>query len=145
MLEGGGKALKISEVSLRLVLLAHLKYLSFFSPEYCNNQKLLLEYEKYQELQLKSQRMQEEYEKQLRDNDETKSQALEELTEFYEAKLQEKTTLLEEVLTGSQAVPPFPWCHPADLACEEPKELWEALLDLLFLPQLAFSVRVIWP
>uniref|UniRef100_A0A2K6S6K0 Cilia and flagella associated protein 57 n=1 Tax=Saimiri boliviensis boliviensis TaxID=39432 RepID=A0A2K6S6K0_SAIBB len=75
--------------------------------ESCNNQKLLLEYEKYQELQLKSQRMQEEYEKQLRDNDETKSQALEELTEFYEAKLQEKTTLLEEVLTGSHAVPPF--------------------------------------
>lgn len=67
---------------------------------------MLLEYEKYQELQLKSQRMQEEYEKQLRDNDETKSQALEELTEFYEAKLQEKTTLLEEVLTGSRAVPP---------------------------------------
>ncbi|KAK2490259.1 hypothetical protein MC885_004273, partial [Smutsia gigantea] len=64
--------------------------------ENCNNQKLLLEYEKYQELQLKSQRMQEEYEKQLRDNDETKSQALEELTEFYEAKLQEKTTFLEE-------------------------------------------------
>ncbi|XP_073936511.1 cilia- and flagella-associated protein 57 isoform X2 [Castor canadensis] len=64
--------------------------------ECCNNQKLLLEYEKYQELQLKSQRMQEEYEKQLRDNDETRSQALEELTEFYEAKLQEKTTLLEE-------------------------------------------------
>ncbi|XP_075386789.1 cilia- and flagella-associated protein 57 [Tenrec ecaudatus] len=64
--------------------------------ECCNNQKLLLEYEKYQELQLKSQRMQEEYEKQLRDNDETKSQALEELTEFYEAKLQEKTALLEE-------------------------------------------------
>lgn len=67
---------------------------------------MLLEYEKYQELQLKSQRMQEEYEKQLRDNDETKSQALEELTEFYEAKLQEKTGLLEEVLAGSQAVPP---------------------------------------
>ncbi|XP_055986867.1 cilia- and flagella-associated protein 57 [Sorex fumeus] len=64
--------------------------------ECCNNQKLLLEYEKYQELQLKSQRMQEDYEKQLRDTDETKSQALEELTEFYEAKLQEKSTLLEE-------------------------------------------------
>ncbi|EQB77501.1 WD repeat-containing protein 65 [Camelus ferus] len=72
--------------------------------ECCNNQKLLLEYEKYQELQLKSQRMQEEYEKQLRDNDETKSQALEELTEFYEAKLQEKTTLLEEVLTAQEDV-----------------------------------------
>lgn len=87
--------------------------------------------------------MQEEYEKQLRDNDETKSQALEELTEFYEAKLQEKTTLLEEVLTGSQAT--LPWCHPADLACKEPKELSEALLDLLFLPQLAFSMLVFWP
>ncbi|XP_043860476.1 cilia- and flagella-associated protein 57 isoform X1 [Dromiciops gliroides] len=64
--------------------------------ECCNNQKLLLEYEKYQELQLKSQRMQEEYEKQLRDNEETKSQALEELTEYYEAKLHEKASLLEE-------------------------------------------------
>lgn len=74
------------------------------SPECCNNQKLLLEYEKYQELQLKSQRMQEEYEKQLRDNDETKSQALEELTEFYEAKLQEKTTLLEEVMGDPSSV-----------------------------------------
>lgn len=93
-------------MSLRLVPLSHLKHLPCFSSECCNNQKLLLEYEKYQELQLKSQRMQEEYEKQLRDNDETKSQALEELTEFYEAKLQEKTGLLEEVLTGSQAVPP---------------------------------------
>ncbi|XP_030427523.1 cilia- and flagella-associated protein 57 isoform X2 [Gopherus evgoodei] len=61
-----------------------------------NNQKLLLEYEKYQELQVKSQRMQEEYEKQLHDMEETKNQALEELTEYYEAKLHEKTTLLEE-------------------------------------------------
>lgn len=49
--------------------------------------------------------MQEEYEKQLRDNDETKSQALEELTEFYEAKLQEKTGLLEEVMPGSHTPP----------------------------------------
>lgn len=87
---------------------------------------MLLEYEKYQELQLKSQRMQEEYEKQLRDNDETKSQALEELTEFYEAKLQEKTTLLEEVLTGSQAVPPVdsailqPWPGNSAESCGEP-------------------------
>lgn len=81
-----------------------------FSPESSNNQKLLLEYEKYQELQLKSQRMQEEYEKQLRDNDETKSQALEELTEFYEAKLQEKTTLLEEVPSASPTQPLPPPC-----------------------------------
>ncbi|XP_061488605.1 cilia- and flagella-associated protein 57 isoform X1 [Rhineura floridana] len=61
-----------------------------------NNQKLLLEYEKYQELQMKSQRMQEEYEKQLHEMEENKSQALEELTEYYEAKLLEKTTMLEE-------------------------------------------------
>uniref|UniRef100_A0A8C5SHT4 Cilia and flagella associated protein 57 n=1 Tax=Laticauda laticaudata TaxID=8630 RepID=A0A8C5SHT4_LATLA len=61
-----------------------------------NNQKLLLEYEKYQELQMKSQRMQEEYEKQLHEMEENKSQALEELTEYYEAKLLEKGTLLEE-------------------------------------------------
>lgn len=87
-----------------LVLPAHMASRpTWLSPECCNNQKLLLEYEKYQELQLKSQRMQEEYEKQLRDNDETKSQALEELTEFYEAKLQEKTTLLEEVILGMRA------------------------------------------
>lgn len=100
-------------MSLRLVPLSHLENLPCFSSECCNNQKLLLEYEKYQELQLKSQRMQEEYEKQLRDNDETKSQALEELTEFYEAKLQEKTGLLEEVLAGSQAcLPPTVWPAP---------------------------------
>lgn len=80
-----------------LVFLPYPEQSLCFVPECCNNQKLLLEYEKYQELQLKSQRMQEDYEKQLRDTDETKSQALEELTEFYEAKLQEKSTLLEEV------------------------------------------------
>lgn len=87
-------------------------------------------------MQLKSQRMQEEYEKQLRDNDETKSQALEELTEFYEAKLQEKTNLLEEVLTQSQAVPP-----PPSAACRPRlRAAWKAvgsLLDLLL--QLPFS------
>lgn len=110
----GWKSTQGCEVSPRLVLPSHLTYLPCFSPECCNNQKLLLEYEKYQELQLKSQRMQEEYEKQLRDNDETKSQALEELTEFYEAKLQEKTTLLEEVLTEAKLGPPSmaPSCRP---------------------------------
>lgn len=46
---------------------------------------------------MKSQRMQEEYEKQLHELEESKNQALEELTEYYEAKLLEKTTLLEEV------------------------------------------------
>lgn len=47
---------------------------------------------------MKSQRMQEEYEKQLHDMEESKNQALEELTEYYEAKLHEKSALLEEVI-----------------------------------------------
>ncbi|KAM4640524.1 cilia- and flagella-associated protein 57 [Discoglossus pictus] len=63
--------------------------------ESANNQKLLLEYEKYQELQIKSQRMQEDYEKQLHELEESKSQALEELTEYYETKLQEKVSQLQ--------------------------------------------------
>ncbi|XP_076813301.1 cilia- and flagella-associated protein 57-like [Clavelina lepadiformis] len=64
--------------------------------ESTNNQKLMLEYEKYQELQAKSQRMQEDYERQLQDADEGKEQALEELTEYYETKLQEKSSQLEQ-------------------------------------------------
>lgn len=46
---------------------------------------------------MKSQRMQEDYEKQLHEMEENKSQSMEELTEYYEAKLLEKTTMLEEV------------------------------------------------
>ncbi|XP_044157486.1 cilia- and flagella-associated protein 57 [Bufo gargarizans] len=64
--------------------------------ETANNQKLLLEYEKYQELQVKSQRMQEEDERQLHELEESKSQALEELTEHYEAKLHEKAAQLQQ-------------------------------------------------
>merc|ERR1711862_972825 len=63
--------------------------------ESTNNQKLMLEYEKYQELQAKSQRMQEDYERQLQDAEEGKEQALEELTEHYDTKLQERSTQLE--------------------------------------------------
>ncbi|XP_038649881.1 cilia- and flagella-associated protein 57 [Scyliorhinus canicula] len=70
--------------------------------ESMNNQKLMLEYEKYQELQLKSQRMQEDYERQLTEMDESKSQALEELTEYYETKLQEKRTLIEQLQEESR-------------------------------------------
>ncbi|MBN3282186.1 CFA57 protein, partial [Polyodon spathula] len=61
-----------------------------------NNQKLMLEYEKYQELQMKSQRMQEEYEKQLHEMEESRTLALEELTEYYEAKLQDKLVLIDQ-------------------------------------------------
>ncbi|XP_006813560.1 cilia- and flagella-associated protein 57-like [Saccoglossus kowalevskii] len=64
--------------------------------ESANNQKLMLEYEKYQELQAKSQKMQEDYERQLQEMEESKEAALEELTEYYEAKLQEKTILLDQ-------------------------------------------------
>ncbi|XP_075472167.1 cilia- and flagella-associated protein 57 isoform X2 [Ascaphus truei] len=63
--------------------------------ESASNQKLLLEYEKYQELQVKSQRMQEDYEKQLHELEESKNQCLEELTEYYEAKLQDKVSQLQ--------------------------------------------------
>ena len=61
-----------------------------------------MEYEKYQELQAKSQKMQEDYERQLQEMEENKERSLEELTEYYETKLQEMTTRLEQVhkLTG---------------------------------------------
>ena len=49
--------------------------------ESANNQKLMAEYEKYQELQAKSQRMQEEYERQLAAKSESHKQALREQTE----------------------------------------------------------------
>ena len=56
-----------------------------------------MEYEKYQELQAKSQKMQEDYERQLQEMEENKERSLEELTEYYETKLQEMTTRLEQV------------------------------------------------
>src|SRR5688572_25937603 len=65
--------------------------------ESTNNQKLMLEYEKYQELQGKSQRMQEDYERQLSEMEEKREQALQALTEYYEAKIQELTSKLEQV------------------------------------------------
>ena len=55
------------------------------------------EYEKYQELQAKSQKMQEDYERQLTEMEESKEKSLEEMTEHYETKLQEKIALLEQV------------------------------------------------
>lgn len=57
----------------------------------------MLEYEKFQELQAKSQKMQEDYERQLQEMEENRERALEELTEYYETKLQEMTTKLEQV------------------------------------------------
>ncbi|XP_071773803.2 cilia and flagella associated protein 57 [Centroberyx gerrardi] len=62
--------------------------------ELSNTQKLMLEHEKYQELQFKCQSMQEDYEMQLMAVEESKARALEELSQCYEAKLQEKTHVL---------------------------------------------------
>lgn len=64
-----------------------------------NNQKLMLEYEKYQELQLKSQKMQEDYERQLQEMEESRERALEELQEQYEAKIRELRSQLDTVGT----------------------------------------------
>lgn len=64
--------------------------------ENSNSQKLMAEYEKYQELQARSQRLQEDYERRLSDMEEARERALQELTEHYEAKLQEKNIQLEQ-------------------------------------------------
>ncbi|XP_047437739.1 cilia- and flagella-associated protein 57 [Mugil cephalus] len=60
------------------------------------SQKLIVEHERFLDLQQKHQRMQEDYEEQLKSAEESKTQELEELTQLYEAKLQEKTRLLVE-------------------------------------------------
>ena len=57
------------------------------------------EYEKYQELQARSQRLQEDYERQLQEMEEAREKALQELTEHYERKLHEKGIMLDKVCT----------------------------------------------
>lgn len=66
----------------------------------------MLEYEKYQELQGKSQRMQEDYERQLSEMEEKREQALQALTEYYEAKIQELTSKLEQVISSIPVICP---------------------------------------
>ena len=66
--------------------------------ESTNNQKLMLEYEKFQELQAKSQRMQEDYDHQLTEMEEKRESALQEMTVYYENKLQDLSAKLEQVL-----------------------------------------------
>ena len=65
--------------------------------ELMQGQKMMLEYEKYNELQAKSTRMQEDYERQLRDAIQKGSDGTEELTEFYEEKLQDANNTLNQV------------------------------------------------
>ncbi|XP_048844683.1 cilia- and flagella-associated protein 57 isoform X2 [Brienomyrus brachyistius] len=64
--------------------------------ESTNNQKLVREYEKYQELLLKSQRMEEDYEQKLQSLEKSKAQELEEQTRCYEGQLQEGLLMLEQ-------------------------------------------------
>lgn len=78
-----------------------MTYHSFFLTESANNQKLMLEYEKFQEQQAKMMKMQEDYDRQLVEMEESKQRALEELTEYYETKIQEMTTKLEQVRVKS--------------------------------------------
>ena len=55
------------------------------------------EYEKYQELQARNQKLQEDYERQLSSKAESHEKAQVELTEFYEGRLLEKAHQLEQV------------------------------------------------
>lgn len=57
------------------------------------------EYEKYHELQARGQRLQEDYERQLGEMEESREKALQELTEHYERKLHDKGIQLERVHT----------------------------------------------
>ncbi|XP_056119583.1 cilia- and flagella-associated protein 57 [Rhinichthys klamathensis goyatoka] len=70
--------------------------------ESTSNQKLMLEYEKYQELQLKLHNVQQECEQQLHSMEESKTRALEEMMQSYEAKLEEKMMLLNQFQDESQ-------------------------------------------
>ncbi|XP_062412142.1 cilia- and flagella-associated protein 57-like [Sardina pilchardus] len=64
--------------------------------ESTSSQKLLLEYEKYKELQVKSQSMQMDYELQLQALEKEKASALQSLTLYYEGSMKEREMLLEQ-------------------------------------------------
>ncbi|CAN0047034.1 unnamed protein product [Lampetra fluviatilis] len=62
-----------------------------------NSQKLLLEYERQQELQVRAQRMQDEFEQQLQEADEARERALRSSAQSYEQQLAEQQELLKQV------------------------------------------------
>merc|ERR1711881_777402 len=64
--------------------------------EQSNNQKLMFEYERYQELQAKSQKMQTDYEHRLQELEEEKEVSIDELSGSYEQKLQELSNQLKQ-------------------------------------------------
>ena len=75
----------------------YYNYMYINYTENTTNAKLMGEYEKYQELQARSQRLQEDYERQLQNMEEEREKALQELTENYEGKLQQQLIKLEQV------------------------------------------------
>ncbi|KAM9859970.1 cilia- and flagella-associated protein 57 [Aulostomus maculatus] len=70
--------------------------------EFSYSQKLIVEHERHQDLQRKCQNMEVNYEEQLKALAESKSRALEELTQLYEARLQEKAQLLTQCQEDAQ-------------------------------------------
>jgi ribosomal protein S11 len=83
------------ESDMSLVLDKHNKELQDL--DNANNQKLMMEYEKYQDLQNKTQKVQEKYEQQLREMEESKEKAVNEMQEFYEDKINKLNLQLEKV------------------------------------------------
>ena len=79
-------------LSTRFILSVCLWYI-----ETSYSQKLIVEHERLQDLQHQYQRMKEDFEMQRKSSEEHTIQALEELTQSYEAKLQEKTQHLAQV------------------------------------------------
>lgn len=61
------------------------------------SQKLTVEHEKYEELNQKYDSMQEEYKKQLKVSEESSCQTVAQLTQLYDAQLEEKTKVLAQV------------------------------------------------
>ncbi|XP_034550436.1 cilia- and flagella-associated protein 57 isoform X2 [Notolabrus celidotus] len=86
--------------SSRGVSLTHSKELTDL--ELSCSQKLIVEHERFQDLQQKYDRMQEDYQTQLKAAEDSRVQALEEVTQLYEARLQEKTRHLAQCQEESQ-------------------------------------------
>lgn len=81
------------DTEIRQVMADHQRVLQKLEHEH--SQKLLGEYGKYQGLQQKSQQVQEKCERQLEEMEQAKGRALEDLAEFWENKLLEKSSLLD--------------------------------------------------
>lgn len=81
-----------------MAMLYAIQFVNYYFPENTTNTKLMGEYEKYQELQARSQRLQEDYERQLQEMEGAREKALQELTDHYERKLHEKQIEIEKVL-----------------------------------------------